>query len=153
MEFGPFAIHNRYKRGAGRPESFNFLGFTHIVGKKRSNGMYVVIRKSIRKRKQAKLKEVKAELRRRMHEPIPEVGRWLKSVVGGYNRYFGVATNLPALHTFRFQIGRYWHFTLKRRGQRKSRYTWDRMTRLIDRWLPMPEIHHPYPLRRMGVIT
>lgn len=153
IEFGPFAIMKRLKRGAGRPESFNFLGFTHFVGKKRSNGKFVVIRKSNRKKMRAKLKEVKVELRKRMHRPVPETGKWLKSVVGGYNRYFGVATNLPAMHTFRFQIGRYWHHALKRRGQRKSRYTWDRMNRLIDRWLPKPEIHHPYPLIRMGVIT
>jgi RNA-directed DNA polymerase len=153
IEFGPFAIINRLKRGAGRPESFNFLGFTHIVGKKRSNGMFVVIRKSNRKKMRAKLKEIKVELRKRMHQPIPEIGKWLKSVVGGYNRYFGVHSNEPALYAFRFQIGRYWHHAIKRRGQRKSRLTWNRMTRLVDRWLPKPEIHHPYPLIRMGVIT
>jgi RNA-directed DNA polymerase len=153
IEFGPFAINNRIKRGLGRPESFNFLGFTHIVGKKQSNGMFVVIRKSNKKRLRAKLQEVKVELRKRMHDPIPKVGGWLRSVVGGYNRYFGVPTNQNSLYAFRFQIGRYWHHTLKRRGQKKSTLTWERMVRLIDRWLPKPEIHHPYPLRRMGVIT
>jgi RNA-directed DNA polymerase len=153
IEFGPFAINNRIKRGLGRPESFNFLGFTHIVGKKQSNGMFVVIRKSNKKRLCAKLQEVKVELRKRMHDPIPKVGKWLRSVVGGYNRYFGVPTNQSSLYVFRFQVGRYWHHTLKRRGQKKSALTWERMVRLIDRWLPKPEIHHPYPLRRMGVIT
>lgn len=153
IEFGSYAIVNRLKRGKGRPESFNFLGFTHIVGKKRSNGMFVVIRKSNRKKMQAKLKEVKVELKRRMHQPVPETGKWLKSVVGGYNRYFGVHSNEPALYAFRFQIGRYWQHAIKRRSQRKSRYTWERMYRLIARWLPKPEIHHPYPLIRMGVIT
>jgi len=153
IKFGRYAIEDRRKRGAGRPERFTFLGFEHIVGKKRSNGMFVVIRKSNRKRMRAKLKEVKTELKRRMHQPVPEVGKWLSSVVGGYNRYFGVPTNQPALFAFRHQIGRYWHHTLKRRGQRKSRYPWERMTRLLDRWLPKPEIHHQYPLRRMGVIT
>ena len=152
IEFGSYAITNRLKRGAGRPESFNFLGFTHIVGRKRSNGMFAVIRKSIRKKMRAKLKEVKAELKRRMHQPIPEVGKWLKSVVGGYNRYFGVPTNTPAMFIFRFQVGRYWHLMLKRRSQ-KSHCTWKRMHRLIEYWLPKPEVHHPYPLRRMGVIT
>jgi retron-type reverse transcriptase len=81
IEFGPFAIENRLKRGLGRPMSFNFLGFTHIVGKKRSNGRFVVIRKSIKKRLRAKLQEIKVELRKRMHDPIPKVGSWLKSIV------------------------------------------------------------------------
>jgi retron-type reverse transcriptase len=153
IEFGPFAINNRIKRGLGRPESFNFLGFTHIVGKKAGNGMFAVIRRSHKKRLRAKLQEVKVELRKRMHDPIPKVGEWLRSVVGGYNRYFGVPTNQNSLYLFRFQIGRYWHHALKRRGQKKSTLTWERMVRLIDRWLPKPEIHHPYPLRRMGVIT
>lgn len=153
IEFGPYAIESRLKRGLGRPESFDFLGFTHIVGKKHSNGRFVVIRKSVRKRMRAKLKEIKVELRKRMHQPIPEVGKWLKTVVGGYNRYFGVHSNEPALYTFRFQVGRYWHHAIKRRSQRKSSLTWSRMTRLVDRWLPKPEVHHPYPLIRMGVIT
>lgn len=152
LEFGRYAIDNRRRRGQGRPESFNFLGFTHICGKKHSNGMFVVIRKTIGKRLRAKLQEVKIELKRRMHEPVPKVGKWLKAVVGGYNRYFGIPTNLAALHTFRFQIARYWHHMLKRRSQ-KTRITWERVDRLIERWLPCPEIHHPYPLRRMGVIT
>lgn len=153
LEFGPFAIKNRAERGAGKPERFTFLGFDQIVGKKRSNGMFVVIRKTNRKRMRAKLKAVKAELKRRRHEPIPEIGKWLNTVVGGHNRYFGVPTNQAALSLFRYQIGGYWHHTLKRRGQRKSRYTWERMAQLIEHWLPKPKIHHPYPLCRRGVIT
>jgi RNA-directed DNA polymerase len=153
IEFGPFACRDRLRRGAGWPESFNFLGFAHMVGKKRSNGMFAVIRKSDRKKMQTKLKEVKVELKGRMHQPIPEIGKWLKSVVGGYNRYFGVPTNMHMLNVFRFQIVRYWRHALNRRAQRKSRYTWERMNRLADRWLPKPEIHHQYPLKRMGVIT
>ena len=90
LEFGPFAAENRRRRGQGKPETFNFLGFTHICGKKRSNGRFTVVRQTIRKRLQAKLGEVKAELRRRMHEPIPKVGTWLRSVVGGHMRYYGV---------------------------------------------------------------
>lgn len=152
LEFGAFAIDNRRRRGQERPESFDFLSFTHICGKKRSNGMFVVIRKSVGKRLRAKLQEVKAELKRRMHWPVPTVGKWLGSVVSGYNRYFGVPTNLTAMHTFRFQVVRYWHHTLGRRSQR-GRITWERMNRLIEIWLPHPEVHHPYPLRRMGVIT
>lgn len=152
LEFGPYTIENRQRRGQGRPETFDFLGFTHICGKKRSNGMYTVIRKTVRKRLRRKLQEVKAELRKRMHAPVPEQGKWLRSVVGGFTRYYGVPTNGPAIHRFRFQIGRYWHFTLRRRSERR-RLTWQRVYRLIDHWLPPAEICHPYPLKRMGVIT
>src|SRR6201982_2322380 len=152
LEFGPFAAENRKKRGEGKPETFNFLGFTHICGQKRGNGRFTVLRQTIRKRLQAKLSEVKAELKRRMHDPIPEVGQWLRSVVGGHIRYYGVPTNRAALYTFRFQGGCLWHRTLLRRSQ-KARVLWDRMRRLIDRWLPPARTCHPYPLRRMGVIT
>jgi RNA-directed DNA polymerase len=152
LEFGPFAIENRQRRGEGKPETFNFLGFTHICVKKRSNGMFTVLRQTIRKKMQAKLNEVKAELRRRMHEPIPEQGKWLQAVVGGHIRYYGVPMNSSALWIFRFQIGRLWHRTLSRRSQ-TGRVLWDRMRRLINRWLPLPTVCHPYPLRRMGVVT
>src|SRR5207245_3744394 len=111
LEFGPYAAGNRKKRGDRKRETFNFLGFTHICGKKRSNGRFTVLRQTIRKRLQAKLSEVKAELKRRMHDPIPEVGQWLRSVVGGHIRYYGVPTNRAALYTFRFQVGRLWHRT------------------------------------------
>ena len=152
LEFGPYAADNRRRRGEGKPETFNFLGFTHICGKKRSNGRFTVVRQTIRKRLQAKLREVKAELRRRMHRPIPEVGQWLRSVVGGHIRYYGVPSNSAALHTFRFQVGWLWHRALSRRSQ-TGRVLWERMRRLIRRWLPPAHICHPYPLRRMGVIT
>jgi RNA-directed DNA polymerase len=152
LEFGPFAAGNREKRGQGKPETFNFLGFTHICRKKRSNGRFTVVRQTIRKRLQAKLSEVKAELKRRMHDPIPEVGKWLRSVVSGHIRYFGVPSNSRALSAFRFQVGRLWHRTLSRRSQ-NGRVPWVRMQRLIHRWLPPARICHPYPLRRMGVIT
>ena len=152
LEFGPFAIDNRQRRGEGKPETFNFLGFTHICVKKRSNGMYTVLRQTIRKKLQAKLNEVKAELQRRMHEPIPELGKWLQAVVRGHIRYYGVPMNRPALFLFRFQVGRLWYRALSRRSQ-NGRIHWDRMRRLINRWLPWPKVCHPYPLRRMGVIT
>ena len=105
LEFGPYAADNRKRLGLGKPETFNFLGFTHICGKKRSNGRFTVVRQTIRKRLQAKLSAVKADLRRRMHDPIPAVGTWLRSVVGGHLRYYGVPMNSPALHLFRFQVG------------------------------------------------
>src|SRR5712664_72127 len=107
----------------------------HICGKKRSNGRFTVLRQTIRKRLQAKLSEVKIELTRRMHDPTPEVGKWLRSVVGGHIRYYGVPTNGAALLTFRFQVGRLWHRTLSRRSQ-NAHVLWARMRRLIDRWLP-----------------
>ena len=152
LEFGPYAADNRQRRGDGKPETFNFLGFTHICGKKRSNGRFTVRRQTIRKRLQAKLNAVKTELRRRMHDPIPVVGTWLRSVVGGHIRYYGVPTNSHALHIFRFQVGRIWHRALSRRSQ-TGRVLWTRMRRLIDRWLPPARVCHPYPLRRLGVIT
>jgi RNA-directed DNA polymerase len=152
LEFGPFAVENRKKRGEGKPETFDFLGFTHMCGNKRSNGRFTVLRHTMRQRLQAKLSEVEVELRRRMHDPLPAVGPWLRAVVGGHYRYYGVPMNSPALNTFRRQVGWRWHRVLSRRSQ-KSRLTWDRMRRLIDRWLPPARPYHPYPLRRMGVIT
>jgi RNA-directed DNA polymerase len=152
IEFGRYAVENRKRLGKGKPETFGFLGFTHICGKKRSNGMFTVIRQTIRKRLQAKLSEVKTELRRRMHHAVPEVGQWLRAVVGGHIRYYGVPSNAQALYAFRFQVGRLWHRCLSRRSQ-NGRVRWDRMRRLIERWLPPARACHPYPLRRLGVIT
>ena len=136
LEFGPPAVKNRKQRGEGRPGTFNFLGFTHICAKKRSNGRFTVLRQTIRKRLQTKLNEVKAELQRRMHEPIPELGKWLQAVLRGHIRYYGVPMNKPALFLFRFQVGRLWHRALSRRSQ-KGRVLWDRIRRLITRWLPL----------------
>lgn len=152
LEFGPFAIQDRQRRGEGKPETFDFLGFTHICVKKRSNGRFTVLRQTIRKRLQAKLNAVKAELKRRMHLPIPEQGKWLAAVVRGHVRYYGVPMNQPALLRFRFQVARLWHRTLSRRSQNGG-VSWDRMRRLVARWLPPAVVCHPYPLRRMGVIT
>jgi RNA-directed DNA polymerase len=151
LEFGPYAVDNQRRRGLRKPETFNFLGFTHICGKKRSNGRFTVLRQTIRKRVQAKLQAVKTDLRRRMHRPIREQGAWLRSVVGGHVRYYGVPMNVPALRSFRYQVGWLWYRTLRRRGQR-HRLTWARMLRYIDRWLPPARVCHPYPLRRLGVI-
>ena len=152
LEFGPFAAQNRRQRGQGKPETFNFLGFTHICGKKRSNGRFTVIRQTQRTRLQAKLGEVKAELRRRLHHPVPAVGQWLHSVVSGHFRYYGVPMNYPALALFRYRVAWLWYRALRRRSQ-KTRVTWERMRRLVDRWLPPARVCHPYPLRRLGVVT
>jgi group II intron reverse transcriptase/maturase len=151
LEFGPFAAEHRHRAGQGKPETFNFLGFTHICGKKR-NGRFTVVRQTIRQRLQAKLSEVKAELRRRLHDPIPVVGAWLRQVVSGHTRYYGVPMNSPAIALFRFQVGWLWHRALARRSQ-TGHVSWERMRRLIERWLPPARICHPYPLRRLGVIT
>jgi RNA-directed DNA polymerase len=129
LEFGPFAIDNRQQRGEGKPETFNFLGFTHICVKKRSHGRFTVLRQTIRKRLQTKLNEVKAELQRRMHEPIPEQGKWLQAVVRGHIRYYGVPLNQPALAIFRFRVGWLWHRALSKRSQ-NGQVLWDRMRRL-----------------------
>ena len=114
--------------------------------------MFTVLRQTMRKRLQAKLSTVKTELRRRWHDPIPVVGQWLRSVVQGHLRYYGVPMNSRALQVFRFRIGWLWHRALGRRSQ-TGRVTWERMRRLIEQWLPPARVCHPYPLRRMGVIT
>jgi RNA-directed DNA polymerase len=152
IEFGRFAAENRRRRGQGKPETFDFLGFTHLCWTTRTNGRFTVLRQTMRKRLQAKLAEVKAGLKRRMHDPVPEVGKWLGMVVGGHSRYYGVPMNTPALGLFRHRVGWLWHRVLSRRSQR-GRFTWKRMTRLVARYLPRIRVHHPYPLQRLGVIT
>jgi len=152
IEFGPWAALNRRKRGLGKPETFNFLGFTHICAKKRDGQNFTVVRQTMPSRLQAKLAEVKVELRRRMHESIPEVGKWLGTVLAGHFRYYGVPMNGPALGRFRFWVTWLWQRALSRRSHR-GRVTWDRMARLIARFIPPVRIHHPYPLYRLGVIT
>jgi len=143
IEFGRFAAQDRKKRGEGKPETFTFLGFTHISGNDR-RGRFAVRRKTAKKRLSAKLQQVKQELRRRMHEPVPLVGQWLRRVVMGYNQYHGVPGNWSSLNRFRGQIQRYWRQTLRRRSQ-KARVTWDPLERLFNRWLPLPKLVHPYP--------
>jgi group II intron reverse transcriptase/maturase len=151
IEFGRFADRDCRGRGGGKPETFNFLGFTHSCAKTRA-GKFTVLRQTMRKRWQAKLKEVRRELRRRMHDPIPEQGAYLRSVVGGHIRYYGVPMNGRSLEAFRFAVGWIWCRVLRRRSQR-HRINWVRMRRLIARWLPLPHICHPYPLHRLGVVN
>jgi group II intron reverse transcriptase/maturase len=149
LEFGRFAASNREERGEGKPETFDYLGFTHICGKTKS-GKFTVLRKTMRKKMGAKLKEVKANLRVRLHEPIATVGEWLGSVLRGHFQYFGVPRNSFALKTFRTEVIHLWHKSLKRRSQ-KSNITWERMSRLIKHWLPSVRIVHPYPGQRLCV--
>jgi hypothetical protein len=152
IEFGRFARRNRQDRGdRGAPGSFNFLGFTHSCGKTRKGG-FTVLRQTMRTRWQAKLKAVKAELKRRMHDPIPEVGKYLRAVVLGHLRYYGVPMNGPSLGAFRGALGRVWWLVLRRRSQ-GNHLPWRRMRTLIATWLPPARICHPYPLVRLGVVT
>ena len=151
IEFGRYAATNRRRRGQGKPETFNFLGFTHSCAKTRKGG-FTVLRQTMRKRWQAKLKALNVELRQRMHRPIPEQGAYLRAVVAGHVRYYGVPRNGPALGAFRMAVGRLWRRALLRRSQ-KHRLPWQRMARLVDRWLPPARICHPYPLGRLGVVT
>jgi group II intron reverse transcriptase/maturase len=146
IEFGRFAARDRAARGLGKPETFDFLGFTHISGKNRSGG-FTVRRITIKKRMRAKLREVKAELIRRMHQPIPEVGRWLGRVVRGHLAYYAVPGNTEAIGAFSHLVHRLWQRALRRRSQRTNA-TWERVRRLIKRWLPVPRVQHPYPEQR-----
>jgi RNA-directed DNA polymerase len=143
IEFGRYAARNRRARGLGKPETFDFLGFTHISGRTR-DGRYQLKRRTVKKRMRAKLKEVKAEIKRRWHQPISKVGRWLRSVVQGHFAYFAVPGNTDAISTFRNHVVRYWLRVLRRRSQR-TRVNWERMRRIADRWLPKPRVLHPYP--------
>jgi group II intron reverse transcriptase/maturase len=152
IEFGPWARKHHAKRGEGKPETFNFLGFTHICGEKYGNGMFTVRRQTIRQRLRAKVLAVKAELRRRLHEPIPRTGTWLRSVLVGHFNYYGVPTNYEAISRFRRQVVWLWYRALNRRSQ-KSRTTWERMRRLVKRFLPDARICHDYPLNRFDAIT
>jgi group II intron reverse transcriptase/maturase len=151
IEFGRYAARNRKRRGEGKPETFNFLGFTHICGTTRK-GKFTVHRRSIRKRIRSKLKGLKRELRRRLHDPVPAVGKWLRVVLLGHYRYYGVPGNSDKMSAFKYHLSVLWYRTLRRRSQRK-RLTWERMNRLIARWLPQPRIWHPYPDLRMYVTT
>jgi hypothetical protein len=149
IEFGRHAAADRNKRGVGKPETFAFLGFTFICGKSR-RGTFQLQRKTRRDRMRAKLQEIKAELRRRMHQTIPSQGHWLEQVVSGHFVYHAVPTNSRALSAFRHYVADLWRRTLRRRSQ-KDGLTWDRMTKLADDWLPAPRILHPWPDRRFAV--
>jgi RNA-directed DNA polymerase len=149
IEFGRQAAVRRARRGLSKPETFRFLGFTFICGRSR-RGNFLLNRKSRRDRMRAKLKETKNELRRRMHQSIPEQGQWLAQVVRGYFAYHAVPTNYAALGAFRVHVLRLWLRTLRRRSQTADTL-WERMVRLGDQWLPKPRILHPWPEARFAV--
>jgi RNA-directed DNA polymerase len=149
IEFGRLATTRRVQRGDGKPETFNFLGFTFICGRN-SRGRFLLCRRTRRDRMQAKLKDIKEELRQRRHQPIPEQGEWLRQVVAGFFAYHAVPTNSRALRAFRKGVESLWLHSLRRRSQR-DRTTWDRMKRLAADWLPEPRILHPWPFKRFAV--
>src|SRR6266849_2703194 len=149
IEFGRHAAANRERRGCGKPETFHFLGFTHICGRTR-NGKFSLQRKTRRDRLRAKLREVKETLRRRLHAPINEQGTWLQQVVRGYFAYHAVPNNIQALAAFRRGIKWLWWRSLRRRSE-KDRTTRSAINRLVARWLPKPGITHPWPEKRFAV--
>ena len=148
IEFGCFADENRRGCGGGKPETFNFLGFTHICGKTRQ-GKFCVLCQTMANKKRAKLADLTKELRRRMHHPICETGPWLRTVVLGHYQYYGVPRNSRALSAFRYHVLMLWRRMLRRRSQKNNRITWKYMDRLARRWLPQPRITHPYPNARL----
>ncbi|MCA1700467.1 MAG: group II intron reverse transcriptase/maturase [Actinobacteria bacterium] len=151
IEFGRYAAERRGARGLGKPETFGFLGFTHICAKTR-NGRFLLKRITNSKRMRAKQHQVKDELKRRRHHPIPEQGQWLASVVRGHLAYYAVPGNRDAVAAFRSRVTRDWHEALRRRSQR-SRLDWTRMNRIATRWLPPAKIMHPYPEKRFDART
>jgi len=151
IEFGRFAESNRKRRGEGKPETFDFLGFTHMCGRTRTAGRFTVKRKTIGKRMRAKLQEIRQKLRQRMHDAVPETGKWLRSVVQGYFNYHAVPGNGKRLQAFRDAVTRYWRHMLSRRSQ-TGRIDWERMGRLVRRWIPSIRIKHPYPSQRFDAI-
>jgi RNA-directed DNA polymerase len=148
IEFGRFASQDRQSRGEGKPETFNFLGFTHQCGTDQ-RGKFTVIRKTMRQRMLKKLKAVNLELRRRMHQPVDEQGRYIRALIRGHLNYYGVPLNSRAIRAFRTLVIRLWKKWLSRRSE-KGYVTWDRMQRYIERWVPSAVICHPYPSARFG---
>jgi RNA-directed DNA polymerase len=151
IEFGAFAVKNRQRRGEGKPETFDFLGFTHICHRTRK-GRFVVLRQTMKKRMRAKLRAIKERLRVHLHAPVPWVGRQLCRIWQGHLQYYGVPRNGPSLCSFRLSLVRLWYRSLRRRSQ-KSLMTWERMIRLQSRYLSNARIVHPYPIQRLRVMT
>jgi RNA-directed DNA polymerase len=151
IEFGRFAAANRERRGEGKPETFDFLCFTHICAKTRKTNRFTVRRKTIAKRLRAKAKEVRKEIMRRRHVPVPDQGRWLRSVLNGHLNYYAVPGNKKSIDAFRTQVMRGWFCALRRRSQKARKLTWERFKRLVKTWLPTAKVRHPYPNQRLCV--
>ncbi len=151
IEFGRFARKNRADRGLGKPETFDFLGFTHICAKPRKGNYFIIRRKTIKKRLRNKIVEVKEELKKRRHDPIPEQGKWIRSVVEGHFNYFAVPNNNKAIDTFRTEVNKHWRKALRSRSQKARKLNWSRIERLIKTWVPTKSVRHPYPSQRLRV--
>jgi group II intron reverse transcriptase/maturase len=149
IEFGRYAESNRKRRGEGRPETFDFLGFTHLCARTREHGYFTIHRHTISKRMRATLAAIKAKLRKRMHRPLGETARWLRRVVQGWLNYHAVPSNSQCIGFFVDEVCRHWLRVIRRRSQRgRHRWTWARMQRLSRQHLPRPRIIHPYPNQR-----
>ena len=153
IEFGRFAAANRLKRGEGKPETFDFLGFTHICARTRKTNRFTIRRKTIAKRLRAKIKEMRTEIMRRRHVPVPDQGRWLRSVLNGHLNYYAVPGNKQSTDAFRTEVMRGWFRALRRRSQKARELTWERFKRLVRTWLPTAKVKHPYPNERLCVIN
>jgi len=151
IEFGRFAEANRAERGEGKPETFDFLGFTHICSRTRKDNRFTIRRKTIAKRLRIKLVEVREAILRRRHEPVPVLGQWLRSLTQGHFNYFAVPGNRKAIDRFRTEINKAWLFALRRRSQKSRNLTWDRIRGLIKTWIPTAKTQHPYPSQRLCV--
>jgi group II intron reverse transcriptase/maturase len=152
IEFGRYAESNRSRRGEGKPETFTFLGFTHICGRQRKNGAFKVLRQTAKKRMRNTLARLTQDLEARMHDSMRATGAWLRQVLLGYYRYFAVPGNTGTLGVFRYRLQRCWLHQLRRRSQRHHALTWTRFCRLSQRWLPHPVVLHPYPMQRFDAL-
>jgi RNA-directed DNA polymerase len=152
IEFGRFAIENRKDRGEGKPETFDFLGFTHICAKRRSDGRFTIRRKTIARKMRQKIKEVRKMIKQRRHMSLKEQGKWLRAVVQGHFNYYAVPGNCHALERFRRDVTRAWLFALRRRSQKGRNLNWIKMDRLRETWMPKVRVIHPYPNQRLCVI-
>ena len=151
IEFGRFAARDRTRQGKGKPETFNFLGFTHYCGRRHKTDTFTVWRLTAKQRMVAKLKAIRTELRRRLHDRPSLVGAWLRKVVSGYYQYYAVPGNIERLRIFRMRVSRLWHNVLVRRSQR-ARKRWEQFAPLFDRWLPYPRTLHSYPHARFCAV-
>jgi group II intron reverse transcriptase/maturase len=149
LEFGRFAAQHRARSGLSRPETFDFLGFTHVCSVTRENGRFTVMRLTSSKRMRATLKALRHAIARRMHQPIPVIGRWLQRVIRGYFNYHAVPGNSWRLSNFRREVGRAWLHALRRRGQRR-RMSWEKFRRVAAPYLPLVRVVHPYPNQRFA---
>ena len=153
IEFGRFAEANRKKKGEGKPETFDFLGFTHICSKNPKTGYFIIERRTIRSKMRRKIKEIKEELKKRMHTPVKETGKWLKSVIQGHFNYYGVPGNRSCLSKFRTELSGIWLKILRKRSQKGYKLTWEKFNKYLKKWIPPAKVTHLQPWQRLCVTT